>query len=304
MSRAARVLAEAKVNLFLQVHDRDANGYHRLDTLFCRLALADVVTVRATDGPKSLDAAGPTMPAAGLGPVEKNLAWRAASRYAEIAGWPGGFAIELEKHIPVGGGLGGGSADAGAVLRALDALSPRPIGAERLQALATSTGSDVPFLAGTDPLALGWGFGEQLRAVPPLPVRPVWLVAFDTGVPTADAYRWLDEARVTPMGFHRSAAIPVTIKSWAQVSQLASNDFESVVLRRYPRIAHHLSALRTSAVRAQLGKSMVALMSGSGSTVFVIPEIDPGTPPFDAGPGERIVVTATIDRVAPVEVVA
>lgn len=304
MSRAARVHAEAKVNLFLQVHDREADGYHRIDTLFCRLALADLVTVRATDGARSLDAVGPAMPPAGLGPVEKNLAWRAASAYAEMAGWPGGFAIELEKFIPVGGGLGGGSADAGAVLRALDTLSPRPIGAERLQALATSLGADVPFLTGTDPLALGWGYGEQLRPVPPLPVRPVWLVAFDAGVPTADAYRWLDETRKSPIGFHRSAAIPVTIKSWAQVAQLASNDFESVVLERYPRIAYHLATMRSSVVRAQLGKSTVALMSGSGATVTVIPEINLRTPPLDAGPGERILVTSTIDRVAPVEVVA
>jgi 4-diphosphocytidyl-2-C-methyl-D-erythritol kinase len=304
VSRAARVAAQAKVNLFLQVHDREANGYHRLDTLFCRLALADQVTVRATDGARALDAAGPAMPAAGLGPVEKNLAWRAASVYAEVAGWPGGFAIELEKHIPVGGGLGGGSADAGAVLRALDALSPRPIGHERLHALATSLGADVPFLTGTDPLALAWGYGEQLRPVPALPPRTCWLVAFDAGVPTADAYRWLDEARATPIGFHRSAAIPVTIKSWAQVAQLASNDFEAVVLKRFPRIAHHLTTLRSPALRAQLGKSSLALLSGSGATVLAIPETDPGAPPLVMGPGERVIVTMTADRVAQVAVVA
>ena len=304
MSRAARVAAQAKVNLFLQVHDREATGYHRLDTLFCRLALSDVVTVRATDGRRALDATGPAMPLAGLGPVERNLAWRAATAYAEVAGWPGGFAIELEKHIPVGGGLGGGSADAGAVLRALDALSPRPIGSERLHAIAAGLGADVPFLTGNDALALAWGYGEQLRPVPPLPVRTCWLIAFETGVPTADAYRWLDEARTTPMGFHRSAAIPVTIKSWGQVAQLASNDFESVVLKRYPRIGHHLTALRSPAMRATLGKSSLALLSGSGATVLAIPESDPGAPPLEMGPGERVIVTTTSDRVAQVEVVA
>ena len=304
MSRAARVAAQAKVNLFLQVHDRDAGGLHRIDTLFCRLALADAVTVRTTEGARSLDVAGPSMPRAGLGPVERNLAWRAALAYVDAARWPGGFAIELHKEIPVGGGLGGGSSDAGAVLRALDAMSPRPLGRDRLHELAATLGADIPFLTGTAPLALAWGYGEQLREVPPLPVRPCWLVAFDVGVPTADAYRWIDESRSSPVGFHRSAAIPVTIQSWSQVSQLASNDFESVVLARYPAIAVHLKALRSAESRAALGKSTIALMSGSGASIVVIPERDPGAPTMVAGPGERVVVTTTTDRVAPVEIVA
>lgn len=303
MSRAARVAAQAKVNLFLQVHDREPNGYHRLDTLFCRLALADTVTVRTTDGPRSLDVTG-AVPAEGLGPVEKNLAWRAAVAYAEAARWPGGFAIELEKAIPVGGGLGGGSADAGAVLRLLDALAPRPLGREKLHDIAATLGADVPFLTATDPLALAWGYGEQLRPVPPLPPRTCWLVAFPVGVNTADAYRWLDESRATPLGFHRSAAIPVTIKSWNQVSQLAMNDFEAVVLKRRPDIARHLQALRGAELRAALGDRTIALMSGSGATVVALPERDPGTPPLTVAAGEQVVVTQTADRVAAVDVVA
>ncbi|MBI3791641.1 MAG: 4-(cytidine 5'-diphospho)-2-C-methyl-D-erythritol kinase [Gemmatimonadetes bacterium] len=303
MSRAARVAAQAKLNLFLQVHDREADGFHRLDTLFCRLALADTVTVRSTDGPRSLDVTG-TIPAGGLGPVERNLAWRAAAAYADAARWPGGFAIELVKAIPVGGGLGGGSADAGAVLRALDAISPRPLGREKLHELAATLGADVPFLTGSDPLALAWGYGEQLRAVPPLPPRTCWLIAFEQGVPTADAYRWLDESRQTPIGFHRSAAIPVTIKSWGQVSQLAANDFEAVVLKRRPDIAAHLKALRAPAFKSQVGARTIALMSGSGATVFCLPEQDPGAPGITTSAGERVIVTQTADRVAAVDVVA
>ncbi len=303
MSRAARVAAQAKINLFLHVHEKEANGYHRIDTLFCRLALSDQVTVRATEAGRSLDVSGPALPPGGLGAMEQNLAWRAAATYADAAGWPGGFAIEVEKHIPVGGGLGGGSADAGAVLRALDTLSPRPLGREGLQELAATIGADVPFLTGSDPLALAWGSGELLRPVPPLPVRTCWLVAFDAGVPTADAYEWLDASRNRPGGFHRSVSIPVTIKSWAQIAQLASNDFETVVLKRFPRIAAHLKALRSPAIRDQLGVATIALLSGSGATVFALPDRDPGTPPMALEPGERVLVTTTADRVAPVEVV-
>jgi 4-diphosphocytidyl-2-C-methyl-D-erythritol kinase len=125
--RVARVAAQAKVNLRLRILAREASGYHQIETLFLRLALADDVVVRATSGARSLDAAG-SVDARQLGPVERNLAWRAASAYSEVTGWPAGFAIELTKHIPVGGGLGGGSANAGAVLRALDARAPTPIG--------------------------------------------------------------------------------------------------------------------------------------------------------------------------------
>lgn len=304
MSRAARVAAQAKINLFLHVHDREPTGYHQIDTLFCRLALADVVVVRTTEGPRSIDVTGELIPASGLGAPEQNLAWRAAAAYADVAGWPGGFAIEIEKHIPVGGGLGGGSADAGAVLRALDALSPRPIGRQRLHEIAAKLGADVPFLTATDPLALAWGYGEELRPVPTLPERTCWLIAFEGGVPTADAYGWLDQVRKNPVGFHRSVSIPVTVRSWAQVAQMASNDFEAVVLKRYPRIQAHLKSLRDPALRERLGMHTVALLSGSGATVFALPDRAEGPLPLPLEPGEHLLVTTTADRVAPVEVVA
>src|SRR5262245_8589530 len=116
----ARTLAQAKVNLFLRVLAREANGYHQLETLFCRLELGDDVAVRVGVGGRSLDCTGGVLPPDGLGPVERNLAWRAAVMYAEATGWPNDWAIEIAKRIPVGGGLGGGSADAGAVLRCLN----------------------------------------------------------------------------------------------------------------------------------------------------------------------------------------
>ena len=122
----ARTVAQAKLNLFLHVLAREASGYHQLETLFCRLELGDDVTVRTDVRGRSLDCTGDVIPAGGLGPTERNLAWRAAARFAEQAGWPNDWAIEITKRIPVGGGLGGGSADAGAVLRCLNAVAPTP----------------------------------------------------------------------------------------------------------------------------------------------------------------------------------
>ncbi len=80
----------------------------------------------------------------------------------EATGWPAGFAITIEKRIPVGAGLGGGSADAGAVLRAMNALAPHPVGEAELLRIAAPLGADVPFLTGTAPLALAWGRGERM----------------------------------------------------------------------------------------------------------------------------------------------
>src|SRR5439155_17951914 len=146
--------------------------------------LGDGVHVRATSSGRTVDCQGPAMPDQGVGPAEKNLAYRAAVAYQDATGWPAGFAIEIEKRIPVGAGLGGGSSDAGAVLRALDALAPNPLG-RRLPALAAGLGADVPFMTLESPLALAWGRGDRLLPLPVLVPRPVVLAIPSFAVATA-----------------------------------------------------------------------------------------------------------------------
>jgi 4-diphosphocytidyl-2-C-methyl-D-erythritol kinase len=302
MTAGGRVVAQAKLNLFLRILEREASGYHQIETLFCRLELGDVVTVRPTASDRALTVSGPALPVRGLGAPERNLAWRAADAFALRAGWPRGFTIDIEKNIPVGGGLGGGSADAGAVLRILNALCPVPLPRAALLSVAESIGADVPFLTTEDALALAWGRGEQLTPFPPLPPRDVSLVCFDEGVPTADAYRWLDETRGGPTtGFHRSGAVPVKILSWDQVASLARNDFEAVVLSRYPRIKQHLAAARAPAFRARFGDRTIALLSGTGATVFIIPEKTRDAVLIATQAGEHVQQTRTAVRVAAVE---
>ena len=116
-----RVGAQAKLNLHLRVLAREDSGYHSLETIFHRIDLQDDVSIEITARERTLDVTGGE-----TGPTESNLAWRAAAAYADHAGWPKGFRIELTKRIPVGAGLGGGSADAAAVLRALNSISPNP----------------------------------------------------------------------------------------------------------------------------------------------------------------------------------
>jgi 4-diphosphocytidyl-2-C-methyl-D-erythritol kinase len=298
--REARVEAQAKLNLFLRVHGREETGYHRIETLFCRIRLADSVTVRITESGRSIDCQGARLPASGLGPAEKNLAWRAAVAYAEATGFPDGFAIEVEKRIPVGGGLGGGSADAGAVLRALNALNPHDIDRSELQRIAATLGADVPFLAQAEsPLALGTGYGEVLLPLSPLPARPVWLVVPNVAVNTADAYRWLDESgRSIPEGSTPSEALA----TWPGVASVASNDFEQVVPDKVPVISLLLRALRDPALDPVFGRDAVIQLSGSGSTIAVIagerPHLDLGPPPLDSG--IAVIETETSEFVEPV----
>ena len=303
-ARVARVAAQAKVNLLLRIHAREAAGYHGLESLFCRLALADQVEVRVLDrGERTLDVSG-----ADTGPVEKNLAMRGALAFQARAAWPAGFSIAIEKRIPVGGGLGGGSADAGAVLRAMNALAPRPLPEPELLALALPLGSDVPFLTTTQPLALAWSRGERMLALPALPSRRVVLATFHDGVATADAYRWLAESRGE---WRPSAALldPRALASWTGVSTHAVNDFEPVVFAKRPEIGQVRAALAGDP-RAKgddaTGATVVTLMSGSGATVF---HVDDGAPTLSAlaarvahvAPGARLLETRTVEQVGGVE---
>lgn len=296
----ATVQAQAKVNLFLRIIAREESGYHQIETLFCRIALADVVRVRLTGSGRRIACSGEQMPAGGLGAPEKNLAWRAAAEYAEATGFPSGFEIAIDKRIPVAAGLGGGSADAGAVLRALNALNPQPVSPAVLLQIGSSLGSDVPFLTQDEStLALAWGRGDRMASLPPLPISAVWLLVPDARVNTAEAYRWFDEAG-RPSG---AAIIPhAQLGTWEGVAAVAANDFEPVVADRVPRIERLLTALRTDDLRALLGPSGVVVMSGSGSTVAVIsgqprPVLLDGLPSFA---GVTVIETETVPFVEPV----
>jgi 4-diphosphocytidyl-2-C-methyl-D-erythritol kinase len=305
MSREARVVAQAKLNLFLRILAREASGYHQIETLFSRIDLGDRVLVRTDVRGRSLDCSGERMPSEGLGPVERNLAWRAASAYADATGWPTGFAIELEKRIPTGGGLGGGSADAGAVLRCLDALSPVPVGQERLLSIAGTVGSDVPFLTATSPAALAWGRGERMLELAPLPPRPVLLAFFSAGVPTADAYRWLAESRAGQESRASELLGRASLGSWRGVARHAHNDFEAVVRPRVPLVDEVLAAFRSEDGAELLGSDGFALLAGSGSTVFAIPEVRRPGVSYEFGAereGVEGVVTSTSDHVVEVDV--
>jgi 4-diphosphocytidyl-2-C-methyl-D-erythritol kinase len=284
----ASVEAQAKVNLLLRVLAREATGYHQLETFFARIELADSVRVAAGTGARELVCTGMD-----VGPVEQNLAWRAATAFSESAGWPRGFQITIDKRIPIGGGLGGGSADAGAVLRALNALAPKPLAADALATLAFQLGADVPFLTSDAPLALAWGRGERLLGLRSLPAREVILALPAFGVATAAAYGWLAESRAHAAQIAPAALSIDDLDRWDAVARLAINDLEPVVASRHPEIAACVEALSAAGAR-------IARMSGSGSSVFGV--FDRRPPPEIAGlpAGTRVVHTSTSTSVAAV----
>ena len=285
-ARAARVEAQAKLNLFLRIVARVPSGFHQLETLFQRIALADTVTVRLGGAGRSLDSSG-----ADTGPVERNLAWRAAIAFADAAGGPAAFRIEIEKRIPVGGGLGGGSADAAAVLRALNALATKPLDDARLAEIAFSLGADVPYLLSTNALALGAGRGEKLFALPPLPARQVLLAIPPFGVSSADAFGWFAEQKAARHSGTRATLQLGRKLEWRAIAALAANDLEAVVIAHHPEIGALREALRKSG-------AIIAQMSGSGSTVFGVFDDGRAAPALE---GARMVRTSTVESVAPVE---
>ena len=290
MSTEARVVAHAKLNLLLHVLDRRADGYHDIATWLIRLALGDGVVVRVTPGGRSIACRG-----ADVGPPERNLALHAANAYAETARWPDGFAIDIDKRIPVGGGLGGGSADAAAVLRALDALAPEPLGEDRLIEIGARLGSDVPYLVSTDAAAFATGRGESLLTMPSLGEAHVALVCPPFGVATSDAYAWLDADRAAA-GWQPQAVRYDDLFAWTSFPRDAPNDLEAPVSRRHPEIARYIQAMFDGGARS-------AGMSGSGSTVFGVFDDAPDAAALERVALAPVVLTRTLVRVGDVHVI-
>lgn len=285
---AASVEAQAKVNLVLRILAREASGYHQLETLFARIELADTVRVMTDTQAREVHCGGMD-----AGSMERNLAYRAAAAFMDAARWPAGFRIEIEKRIPIGGGLGGGSADAGAVLRALNALAPQPLAPAALATVAFGIGADVPFLTTDAPFALAWGRGERLLALRSLPAREVLLCVPSFGVETERAYGWLADERAQGTPSAPKALTIDDLDRWDGVVRLAANDLEAPVAARHPEITGCREALTAAGAR-------ISLMSGSGSTVFGV--FDRRPPPDLPGlpAGVRLVGTRTSTSAAAV----
>jgi 4-diphosphocytidyl-2-C-methyl-D-erythritol kinase len=267
--------AFAKINLDLRIVGVQAGGYHELRTTFQSIALHDVLTFVAARGPFGLESDDPGCP------LEGNIVERAARGLWQAAGRtgaPAGVRVRIDKRIPVAAGLGGGSADAAAALRALARLWGVRLATTETHAIAASLGADVPFFlqGGT---ARGAGRGDLVSRLADRPRRWIVVATPPFGVSTLDAYRWFDEA----------ARSGEATRKGSQGRQSA-NDLQPAVVAQHPEIGELVEALKRS------GASHAA-MSGSGSAVFGL-----FSRRFDAdaaadalvGHGRRIIVTRTL----------
>lgn len=254
-----RISAHAKVNLFLRILAREADGFHGLETLFCLLDLADDLTAARRDEPGvALHSS-----AADLGPVEENLAVRAARLVLEATGGHFGVELTLEKRIPVRAGLGGGSSDAAAALLAVNRLAGDAVPHHELLQFAARLGSDVAFFLATTPLALGWSRGERLLRLPALPAAPALLLLPPVSISTPEAYRWVDQARLAEGNRGALALALDDLASWGSIGRMAGNTFESAVFGRHPQLRQAYEVLAAT-------RPLVCRLSGSGSALFAI----------------------------------
>jgi 4-diphosphocytidyl-2-C-methyl-D-erythritol kinase len=252
--------APAKLNLFLRVLAREESGYHGIETLFCRIGLADEIEVDRTDRAGQVDL---EVDGADLGPPEENLAYRAARMVLEATGRRFGVRIRLGKKIPVAAGLGGGSSDGARTLDLVNQLAGNAVPRSELFHFAARLGADVPFFLSGAGLALGWGHGERLLRLPSLPAAPVLLLVPPVPIRTAEAYRWVDEAR-QHAGPRGGLALDLdAVSRWSDVARMAGNDFESAVFGREPSVRAAFEALART-------QPLLCRMTGSGSTLFAI----------------------------------
>lgn len=236
------VAAPAKVNLFLHVVGRRADGYHLLESLFALIDLADTLTLVRRDN-------GAIVRMREIPGVSEDvdLAMRAARLLQHASGKRHGVAIAVDKRIPQGGGLGGGSTDAASVLLGLNRLWNLGFTRGRLAELGATLGADVPFFVHGEN-AIVRGVGE---IVTPASLPRTWLVLAQPGVsvPTAEIFAARDLTRSTP-----SAKINVFSEGYGR------NDLASAVLARYPAVAAAMAALTQVSPHAR--------MTGSGACVI------------------------------------
>ena len=258
--QSIRVPAFAKVNLRLDVLGRRPDGYHELRTVFQSLTLHDTLIVsRTRDRQIALRVAGN----AGLSaaPARENLVWRALAAMRSELKLAGGVQAELQKCIPVGRGLGGGSSDAAAALIGLLRLTGRRMTRAQLFEIAAGLGADVPFFL-FGGRALGTGRGDEIYPLADLPRRTVLVVSpAKIAVRTADAYRWIDVGLTKRIAPHRLWSFCALC--WSPQGERLSNDFEKPVFRRHPRLGRMRRALLERG-------AMEAALAGSGSAVFGI----------------------------------
>lgn len=248
-----KINSPAKINLFLHISGKRPNGYHDIHSLMCGVALYDTLTLDFEASKITVACTHSAVPE-----DETNIAYRAAECFFDALGHSGGVSIDIEKHIPVAAGLGGGSSNAASVLSGLNIHYGHPFSNRNLASLALTVGADVPFFIYQKP-ALATGVGENLVFFDRIRAYPIVLIRPEIQVSTADVYNNLNLGLTNCE--QKLKSFPLN-EGFNPLHHLC-NDLETVTISWYPEISDIKRALLD---QGALG----SLMSGSGPTVFGI----------------------------------
>lgn len=261
MTRRVRLRSLAKVNLDLRVLHKRADGYHELRTVFQTISLADTLTIEyETTRRTVLELDDPLA-------IPDNLVLRTARAALDAMKVHAGVRFRLQKRIPMGGGLGGGSSNAAAVLLALPVLAGRRIPFDRLLELGAELGSDVPFFL-TGGTAVAIGRGTEFYGLSDVASEPLLLVAPGVHVATGPAYQALGRGLTSSDLSRKINAFQLFVRTLGDLrsaraaSTLSANDFESAVFSQQPLLKNMWGRLRKHAAGAR--------MTGSGSALFAV----------------------------------
>lgn len=256
-----RELARAKINLTLDILGLRADGYHEVSMIMQTIELADELELDKASGIRLTMTGGDNIPC-----DENNLAWRAAVEFQKFCGKSLGVSISLLKRIPSAAGLGGGSSDAAAVIRGMNRLYELNLTDDDLCKIGERVGSDVPFciIGGT---CLATGRGECLTRLAPLKKFNVVLAKPNGSISTAWAYKTYDEAPATNHPPNDKIISQLERGDYDAAFKNFSNVLEGVAIKKVPAVAEYKAKMLAAGAK-------VALMSGSGSTVFALTDDD------------------------------
>ena len=259
-----RVRAPAKINVSLEVIGKLPDGYHRIRSVLVRLdKLFDAIDIRIGTEARGITV---TSDASDLPVDGRNICHQAARAYLNAVGEEVGVNMHIRKEIPVSAGLGGGSSDAAAVLKALNKHFGQRLAPRVLQTMGSMLGKDVPFFLGDAATAVVSQAGDRIRAIPAFPFAKFLIVNPGITISTADAYRsfgqgaWYMDRRERA-DLSRRMVQAIRSNDSAAVAAALYNDFELIAERAHPVIKELKQALLAFGAQG-------ALMSGSGSTVF------------------------------------
>lgn len=247
--------AYGKINFTLPVLRRRSDGYHELDTIMHSISLADTIEIAPADriSLTVLEGSAPEGP--------ENLMWQAAQCFFRLTGLPGGAAMTLAKRIPSEAGLGGGSADAAAVLRGLNRMTGARLPVHVLERAAASLGADIPFCIRGGCARCG-GIGDMLTPLPAWPGISLLIVRPNISVSTGAAYREIDKRKGPSKNTSAKAARAITARNLSALTSALSNDFEAALFPIAPVLAE--------TKRELAAQGWPAMMSGSGSAFFMM----------------------------------